>query len=101
MPPKGKRASNLSAAMTTNMAEENTESVTTSVHNDVTTSSQTTKKEVKRLRIQRQITIDPELLAQAEAYVFRQKQGGERGMSFSRLVEEAVKKELERIKKPS
>ena len=54
------------------------------------------KKGVKRLRVQRQITIDPKVLAQAETFVFQQKQAGNRSMSFSKLVEEAVKKELEK-----
>lgn len=97
MPPKGKRASNLSAAMSTNLAEDDTASETTSTYNDVIT--QPKQKGVKRLRIQRQITIDPEVLAQAETYVFNQKQKGDRSMSFSRLVEEAVKKELKKATK--
>jgi hypothetical protein len=126
MPPKGKSA--LSAAMLTNLADdpeeqkpegrseeqgkakeqgkeahqeskqkEQVHDITISLHNDVTT--EITKKDVKRLRVQRQITIDPEVLAQAEAFVFQQKQAGERSMSFSKLVEEAVKKELARSSK--
>ncbi len=56
------------------------------------------KKGVRRLRVQRQITIDPQVLAQAETFVFQQKQAGNRSMSFSKLVEEAVKKELEKTR---